>query len=75
MRVAIHVVPAAGVSAEVDRGPKAASGIATAALRTAERLGADADLVLIAVAGGDAPRLLSYLRDHAALNALSTAGD
>jgi hypothetical protein len=65
MRAAVHVIPCAGVLAEAGRAAsrsgRAGSGLATAALRTAERLEAPADLVLIAVPAGDGHDLADRL--------------
>lgn len=61
MTASIHVIPAAGMRAEADNGSKGGSGIATVALRTAERVGTDVDLVLVAVAPGEGERLAAYL--------------
>jgi len=62
MQASIHVIPAAGMRAEAIAGRDGGSGIATVALRTAEDLGEDADLVLVAVAPGEGARLADYLR-------------
>lgn len=75
MRAAIHVIPAAGLSAEAQLGRNGGSGIATAALQTAERLGAGADLVLVAVAAGEGPRLAEQLRALSPLTAAGSRGD
>lgn len=68
MRTAVHVIPCAGVLAEAGRcaagnrrGAGAGSGLATAALRTAERLEQAADLVLIAVPAGHGHALADRL--------------
>lgn len=55
MRCAVHVIPCRGLLADASHGPGRlnGSGIATAALRTAERLEQPADLVLIAVPAGE----------------------
>lgn len=63
MNASIHVIPAAGVRAETELGRAGGSGIATVAMRTAERLGTDADLVLVAVAPGEGALLAEYLQD------------
>ena len=79
MRAAIHVIPAAGLSAEAQLGRNGGSGIATAALQTAERLdagaGAGTDLVLVAVAAGEGPRLAEQLRALSPLTAAGSRGD
>lgn len=62
MRSAVHVIPCAGILADLDRGPGLiGSGIATAALRTAERLEAPADLVLLAVPAGQGQAIADKL--------------
>lgn len=63
MNASIHVIPAAGVRAEAELGSRGGSGIATVAMRTAEQLGSDADLVLVAVAPGQGAMLVEYLQD------------
>lgn len=62
VRASIHVIPAAGMRAEASAGRDGGSGIATVAMRTAERLGDAADLVLVAVAPGEGDRLADYLQ-------------
>lgn len=63
MNASMHVIPAAGIRAEAKLGSRGGSGIATVAMRTAEQLGADADLVLVAVAPGQGAMLVEYLQD------------
>lgn len=53
MRAAVHVIPCAGIlQAAGERPPHRGSGLAHAALATAERLEQPADLVLVAVPAG-----------------------
>jgi hypothetical protein len=73
MRATVHVIPCVGILADAGRssdGRNNGTGIATAALRTAERLEAPADLVLIAVPAGTgqavADRLVARDRGPAA---------
>lgn len=63
MTASVHVIPAAGILAELDRGRDGGSGIATAALQTAQRAGGDVDLVLVAVPAGQGTRLADRFRD------------
>lgn len=64
---ASHVIPAAGIRAEAMLGRDGDRGIATAALQTAERVGVEADLVLVAVARGEGQILAEYLQDGRAV--------
>lgn len=53
MRATVHVIPCAGILRAASEAPQhRGSGIATQALRTAERLEQPADLVLLAVPAG-----------------------
>lgn len=52
MRAAVHVIPCAGILAAAGAKVELDSGIATMAIRTAERLEEPADLVLLAVPAG-----------------------
>ena len=76
MRATIHVIPAAGVDAEAHAGARrCGSGIATAALQTAERFGPAADLVLVAVPAGQGAQLAAYLQHNGAVASGNGGGD
>lgn len=60
MRAAVHVIPCDGVlKAAAERG--ASTSLAVAAVRTAERLEAPADLVLLAVPAGQGAGIAAKL--------------
>lgn len=70
MNAIAHVVPALGVTADRNRSRlHAGSGIAAAALQTAERFGGPVDLVLIAVEAGRGETLVRSLLKTGAVGA------
>lgn len=70
MNALAHIVPALGVAADLDRGGGyAGSGIATAALQTADRFAGPVDLVLVAVEAGRGEAFVLQLLDMGAVSA------